>query len=235
MAGLGECEYILKLTPERRLGNIFMGGEYRQDLLDLIAEQHNSSVLHQHSVRARNKVLIFGGAGNGKTSLAEAMATEMMYDMGKVVTGLLLDGHGGDLFRRIEQVFFHVLRHRCVLLFENVETIIAEKMHFFLDHIESLPDYVVTVFTVEKHPEECLSERFNDIIQCRVFMDGPHKDDVIGFIDLMKKRLGSGLGMTTEEIASKARSLSFRGVEDLCFRLRRKELLATKDAPHGQG
>ena len=62
-------EFLLDLTPKKRIEDLVLSEMNRRACEELIEEQHRASVLRAHSLEPRHRVLLSGPPGNGKTSL----------------------------------------------------------------------------------------------------------------------------------------------------------------------
>ena len=132
---------------------------------ELMEEHHRAELLRSYGLRPRNRVLLAGTPGNGKTSLAEAL------DHG-------VDGafHRGSIRRPQSQVIWgrrrpgsgdyssYVRTRGCVLFFDEFDTIGKERgdehetgeikrvVSSLLLQVDDLPSHVVVV-TATNHPE----------------------------------------------------------------------------------
>jgi len=231
-------DLIYEITPERTLDSIVLPGKINDQIKEVVEEQHRFELLHAHNLRARNRLLFAGPPGNGKTTLAEALAFELMYPLLVVRYETLVGSYLGETSSRLKHLFDYAKTQRCVLFFDEFETLGKERgdthetgeikrvVSSLLLQIDDLPDYVVVV-AASNHPElldRAVWRRF----QVRVELLMPTRQQLTRYIESIGQRCRTDFGYASETLAKHMLGLNFAEVEEFCLSVVRRATLDQK-------
>lgn len=231
-------DLFYEITPERNLGSLVLPEKIRSQLQEIVEEQHRAELLHAHNLRARNRILLAGPPGNGKTTLAEALAFELMYPLIVIRYETLVGSYLGETSSRLKSVLEYARTQRCVLFFDEFETLGKERgdthetgeikrvVSTLLLQLDEMPDYVVVV-AASNHPElldKAVWRRF----QLRIELPSPTRQQLSHYIASAEQRCGVNFGYEPETLAKHLLGLNFAEVEEFCLGVVRRAVLDMK-------
>ena len=179
-----------------------------------------------------------GPPGNGKTSVAEALAFELMVPLIVVRYESLIGSYLGETSIRLKALLDYARTRRCVLFFDEFETLGKERgdthetgeikrvVSSLLLQLDDLPDYVVVV-AASNHPElldRAVWRRF----QVRMELPSPTRAQLTAFVASISERSKVNFGLTAETVAKRLLGLSFSEVEEFCLGIIRRAVLDHK-------
>jgi AAA+ superfamily predicted ATPase len=229
-----------ELQPERTLRDLVLPVAVRTACAELVEEQQRGDLLRSHGLEPRHRLLLVGAPGNGKTSLAEAVAGELGIPILRVKYDAVIGSYLGETAARLGRVFDHARTRQCVLFFDEFDAVGKERgdehetgeikrvVNSLLMRIDSLPAYVVVV-AASNHPElldRAVWRRF----QVRAELPAPATADVIEWVRLFESRTGMHLGLTNKALLTALRGASFAELEEFCRDVQRRVILAAADA-----
>ena len=229
---------VAETVPARSLSDLILSSAAEEALTELVSEQHRADLLRSYSLEPRNRVLLAGPPGNGKTTLAEALSHALSIPFLVVRYEAVIGSYLGETAQRIAQVFEHASSRRCVLFFDEFDSVGKERgdlhetgeikrvVSSLLLQIDALPSYVVAV-AASNHPElldRAVWRRF----QIRLSLPAPTQRQIEEWFRRFEQRHGQPLGLSPRSLSQRLRGLSFSEVEDFGTDVLRKIVL---DAP----
>ena len=231
---------VAEQTPARRLDDMILSDDAEESIRELVSEQHRADLLRSYNLEPRNRVLLAGPPGNGKTTLAEAVADALSVAFVVVRYEAVIGSYLGETAQRINQVFEYARSRQCVLFLDEFDAIGKERgdvhetgeikrvVSSLLLQIDALPSYVVVV-TASNHPElldRAVWRRF----QIRLELAPPTQGQIEEWFRRFEKRTGRSLGFPFRSLAQQMRGASFAEVEDFGTDVLRRVAL---DQPNG--
>ena len=118
---------ILETIARRRLEELILPLPVNQQTKQLIEEQHRADLLRSHGIQPRHRVLLSGPPGNGKTSIAEAVAEALAVPFFTVRYDALVGSYLGETNTRLARLFDYARTIPCVLFFDEFNSIGKER------------------------------------------------------------------------------------------------------------
>ena len=228
-------ELLLDLVPKRRLESLQLKPAIRRAVEELIEEHQRVDLLRSHGFEPRSRVLLDGPPGNGKTTLAEAIACETMLPFYVVRYEGVVASFLGETASRLDAIFDFARTRRCVLFLDEFDSIAKERsdphetgeikrvVSTLLLQIDRLPAHVVVVCSTNH--SELLDRAAWRRFQLRLELEAPTRAEATEFLERLKIRLGGDLGLASRTLADKFLGASYAELEQVAVDIRRRFVL----------
>lgn len=233
-------DLLHEIVPQRRLADLTLNRAGRSSIDELVEEHHRSELLRSHNLEPRHRVLLAGPPGNGKTTLAEAIAAETMLPFYVARYEGLVSSYLGESANRLDNAFEFARTRRCVLFFDEFDTIAKERadehetgeikrvVSTLLLQIDRLPSHVIVVCATNH--SELLDRAAWRRFQLRLSLGSPTRAVATDFLASTAQRLGGELGLAPRTIADRLKGASFAELEQFALDVRRRYILGLPDA-----
>jgi SpoVK/Ycf46/Vps4 family AAA+-type ATPase len=233
-------EFIAEITPRREISDIILSDTNRTLIKQIVEEQQRSSLLRAHGLDPRHSILLIGPPGNGKTSLAEAVAAELAVPFFVVRYESMIGSFLGETAGRLKKIFEYVRTTPCVLFFDEFDAIGKERgdthetgeikrvVTSLLMQIDELPSY--TVIIAATNHSELLDRAVWRRFQLRLELPFPDQE---GLALYFQKSLGlseSKSKVTGMSIAKRLGRISYAEAEEFVLDVRRQDIMAMHES-----
>lgn len=234
-------DYVAELTPRRRLDELVLSEASSRACRDLIEEQQRSDLLRSHSLEPRHRILLVGPPGNGKTSLAEAIAEALAVPFLVVRYDAIIGSFLGETATRLRRVFDYARTTPCVLFFDEFDAVAKERgdthetgeikrvVNSLLMQVDDLPSYTVVV--AASNHWELLDRAVWRRFQLRLELPTPGKAELERYFKTFFDRLSESAGFSAKTIAKRLGAISYAEAEQFCLDVQRRSVLALGDKP----
>lgn len=224
-----------ELVPSTTLEDLILDEKLEKICNDFIEEHNRSELLATFGLEPRNRILLVGPPGNGKTSLAEAIAEALSIPLIVVRYETLIGSYLGETSLRLKEVFDYCKTRKCVLFFDEFDTIGKERgdkhesgeikrvVSSLLLQIDKLPSHVI-VITASNHPElldKAVWRRF----QLRLELKKPTKKEIKQYIKVFQSQI-KDIKLPVNTLATTLMGASFSDIREICDSITRKYILS---------
>lgn len=226
---------VAVVTPGVRLDDLVLPEKAREAVEELIEEQQRTEVLRAYGLEPRHRLLLIGPPGNGKTSLAEAVAEALLLPLVLVRYEEVIGSYLGETAARLASVFAFARTRRCVLFFDEFDALAKERgdehetgeikrvVSSLLLQVDALPSHAVVV--AASNHAELLDRAVHRRFQLRLELPLPGKAARIAWFERLLASFDEPVGIGSETLARKTAGASFSQLQDLADDIRRRHVL----------
>jgi len=150
---------LLQVAPSHALNETLLPKEVKDQVRIFLNERKYKKALNSKGLLAPHKLLLDGPPGNGKTTLAGAIAKELDLPFYVLDYSKLISSHLGETGGKLAKVFNFLSEKDCILFMDEMEAVLTERsaegnhdvaeiarvVSTLLLEIDWLPDNVVLV------------------------------------------------------------------------------------------
>ena len=237
----GNFENIaLEMIPQKTLGDLILPDIVFQIVETIIKEQHRVDLLRTYGLEPRNKLLLVGPPGNGKTSLAEAIAESLNLPLVNVKYEGIVGTYLGETASRLKKLMDYASTRNCVLFFDEFETLGKERgdthetgeikrvVSSLLMQIDNLPSHVI-VIAATNHAE-LLDRAAWRRFQARINIPKPTRNKLEEWFRRFEKKHNFSFGYAPSTLAKKLFGANFAEIEEFGISVLRQHVLSLPDS-----
>ena len=191
--------------------------------------------MRSYGLEPRNKILLIGPPGNGKTSLAEAIAEALMVPFLTVRYESIIGSYLGETASRLSKLFEYAKTRECVLFFDEFETLGKERgdihetgeikrvVSSLLMQIDALPSYVIAIAATNH--ESLLDKAAWRRFQIRLDIPKPTRNNLEVYYRFFEKEHNFQFGIQPSTLAKKTLGVSYAEAEEFAYSIYRQYIL----------
>ena len=233
---VNEQSLFTEKAPKKRLDHLILPDSVRSVCQDLITEQNRADLLRSYGIEPRNKLLLIGPPGNGKTSLAEAIAESLMVPLLTVRYESIIGSYLGETASRLSKLFEYAKARECVLFFDEFETLGKERgdihetgeikrvVSSLLIQIDALPSYVLAIAATNHDTllDKAAWRRF----QVRLELPKPSRRNLEEYYRFFENKHKFNFGLQVSTLAKKTLGISYAEAEEFALSVYRQYILS---------
>ncbi|HGQ7491919.1 TPA: AAA family ATPase [Pseudomonas aeruginosa] len=222
-------------SPQKRMQDLILPNQIKEIIGEIIQEHHRVDLLRAYNLEPRNRVLLIGPPGNGKTSLAEGIAEALMVPLLVVRYESIVGTYLGETAVRLKKLFEYASSRRCVLFFDEFETLGKERgdthetgeikrvVSSLLLQIDNLPSHVVVIGATNH--AELLDRAVWRRFQVRIEVPQPTRDRLTEWFERFQKKHNLDFEYSSSALAKRLYGCNFSEAEEFCINVLRRYIL----------
>ena len=231
---------FIEIQPKKKISDLILSTDVVSMIEQLVTEHFRVDLLRSYGLEPRNKILLIGPPGNGKTSLAEGIAEALMIPLYVVKYESLVGSYLGETASRLKKLIDYVSTRNCIVFFDEFETLgkgrgdtyetgeIKRVVSSLLLQIDNLPSHVI-VIGATNHPElldRAVWRRF----QIKITLPIPTRNNIIVWLEKFQHEHKIRFEYAPETIAKKLLGINYAELEEFGFSILRQYVLSLPDS-----
>lgn len=228
-------DYFVEKKPEKSINDLMLRSETRKILLEFIEEHRRADILRSFGLEPRNKAILIGPPGNGKTTLAECVAEALSLPFYIVRYDSVIGSYLGETASRLRKIFDYLRTFACVVFFDEFDVVGKERgdenetgeikrvVSSLLMQMDDLPSYTI-VFAASNHPE-LLDRGIWRRFDLKLNLPNPVQAELENFLSQLSNRSAFELPSSAKEISKQIGKISYAEMEQFFLGLRRRAVL----------
>ncbi|KLU61737.1 ATP-dependent zinc metalloprotease FtsH [Peptococcaceae bacterium CEB3] len=225
--------------PRLGLSELFLDPGLLLKIRWFVRERTQISKLREAGLPLRNRILLAGPPGNGKTSLAGALAKELDLPLIVLKSQTIVDSYIGRTARLLEMVFEFVRRNDCLFFMDELDSLGAKRqgggggqqeynniLNSLLVNLDRLPDTTIVVGATNRLGalDPALTRRFN----LDLHMGNPSATDIRKYILAYQAKNEMPFGIPLDHVVPRLEGKPWSKVAEYC-QDRHRELILGSD------
>ena len=213
-------------TPQRFLDELIISPELREQIDIVLAEYRSIQVLHSNNLKARQKLLLAGPPGCGKTLCSEVIASELGLPLIYTRFDAVISSYLGETAANLRKVFEYAQNGTWVVFFDEFDAIgksredvedhgeLKRVVNTFLQLLDNFVSDSIFIAATnhERLLDKALWRRFDDIL----FFDRPSNEQIHQLIEI-KLLSVRHRGLNTSYFVNLMAGWSHADVERVCL------------------
>lgn len=231
---------VEQLEPAQGLSSLVLDPTVRRSVDAFLEERRRVAELEAHGIVPTNRMLLYGPPGNGKTSLAGAIARELSLPFLVCNYGRLIGSLLGKTLSNLTDMLDQVVDYDCVLFLDEFESIAEERstsddvaemrrtVAHLLTSIDRLPNRVVLVAATNHDSmlDKAVWRRFQLCIE----LGAPSRPQRVEYLRMYEERVGLKSDALWDFVTDPGRAMSYSDIRELGDLVSRRVILAPEGA-----
>ena len=164
--------------PETKLNDLILPDTISSELKQLVTEFRKRNVLEKNGLTPRQRVLLAGPPGTGKTMSASALAGELMLPLYSVLLHGLISKFMGETASKLNSIFEAIRNQRGIYLLDEIDALAASRdgdtdvgearrtLNSFLQFLDedTGPSIIVATTNLPKILDKAILRRFDLVL-----------------------------------------------------------------------
>jgi len=235
---LQNAYYVVK--PKKSLDDLVLPSAIQDECREVIEEHFRKDLLRSYNLEPRHRILLSGAPGNGKTSLAEAFAHELMVPLFVVKYEGIIGSYLGETAQQLDRLFERIKSQRCVLFFDEFDALSKERsdpnevgeikrvVNALLLQIDMLPSHVM-IIAATNH-SDMLDKAAWRRFETKLELPKPNKLMIEKWLNKFQSHIDHGLGYKNKTLSEKLIGLNFSEIENFALDIQRRYILELPEA-----